>query len=125
VAPRAKRTERLDLHRSEYEQFSGRGVVLLRFEDLTAPEKRLVARDVFSSIGRERGDPYSVYARVLASWGIMCPHPQLRRLYGGRDRHGTPQPTDRYGWFRCESCGALAQNEPPSEPRSSTKRRKA
>ncbi len=70
----------------------------------------MVNRDVFSNIRSSDGDPYVVYANVLSSWGIMCPHPQTRRLYGGYRRHRVAQPVSRYFWYECECCGTLAPN---------------
>jgi len=84
----------------------------------------MVNRDVFTSIRENEGDPYKLYARVLSSWGVMCPHPQSKRLYGGVRRFHMPQPVFRYHWYSCECCGALTMNSDTSSSLDSSKKKK-
>lgn len=104
-----KRQTRLETHRDLYNS-GNRKTTLLRFEELSAREARMVNRDVFASIRESADDPYKLYARVLSSWGVMCPHPQSKRLYAGLQRFHTPQPASRYHWYSCECCGSLSVN---------------
>ena len=69
---------RLELHRLKYHKENHR-VPLLSMSSLDPVEKLLVSKDFFSRLFLQRriNQPYEVYAEVLSSWGIMCPHPQL------------------------------------------------
>lgn len=54
--------------------------------ELSKDERELVASEFFAAVwvDAQKHDYYEIYARVLASWGIMCPHPEDRRDYASR-----------------------------------------
>ena len=54
-------------------------------------------------------DPYEVYAETLAYYGIICPHPQQKRLYGGDTRSPIPLYDPMY--YDCEMCKCAVLNE--------------
>ncbi len=119
-----KKQTRLELHRETYVSESGR-VILLRFEELSSAEQQMVAKDIFSSIGKTGGDPYRIYAKVLSTWGIMCPHPQSKRLYGGRKRYPLPQLSEKYPWYLCECCESTCSNtDGPDQRKGLAKKKK-
>ena len=86
-----QRPTRLEIHRVKYAAANGR-LELLSLSELSDFEKGLISKDFFSALYRERRivDPYGVYSEVLASWGVMCPHPTEQvsldtcRACGGR-----------------------------------------
>lgn len=73
----ARKPTRLELHRLRYHKENHR-IPLLTMSCLDPIEKLLVSRDFFSRLFLEKRltHPYEVYADVLSSWGVMCPHPQ-------------------------------------------------
>jgi hypothetical protein len=77
---KSKTPTRLELHRLKFQQSKGKEQLLL-WDELTDAELGLISRDFFSRslFTKRQLDPYSAYADVLSSWGVMCPHPPDRR----------------------------------------------
>lgn len=75
--------------------------ILLRMEDLHESEKLLISRDFFelASISGEDHDPYDTYAKILIKWGIMCPHPEEKVTFSGRN-------------YNCNCCGSILSSDP-------------
>lgn len=107
---REKTQTALEKHREIFLSECGK-VSLMRFEELSAKEQRLVAHDVFSSIRESKDDPYRVYASVVSSWGLMCTHPQSKRLYDGKFRYNVSPAADKHRWYHCECCGSSTIND--------------
>ncbi len=59
---------------------------------------------------REASDPHHAYAEVLASYGIVCPHPLSKRMYeGGMRAKHFPLSTPLF--YHCEMCKCSVINE--------------
>lgn len=81
---------------------------MLKMSDLDPFEKQIVSDDFFSR--RQDGkDMGKNYLEVLSSWGIICPHPQDRRLYEGSIRSEHHE-SNRH-WFICEMCECHVIND--------------
>lgn len=100
----AKKPTRLELHRLTYHKAGKKGSLLMVAE-LDPEEHAQLSEHFFGEIRRHPGvDPYDIYSQVMADWGIMCHHPQTRRLYEGKEKlayHDT-----KYRWFMCTCCKA-------------------
>jgi hypothetical protein len=103
---------RLELHRLKYHQNGGGELLLLG--ELDDEERELVSHDVLTAIQREAGvDEYEIYSRTLADWGVMCPHPQVKRLYEGKQRLDVPAGLlGMFKWYFCECCKTYVLNKP-------------
>ena len=99
-----KDNSRLEKHRRDM-RCSGRTRPLMLLEELTRSDHDKLARAIFSSIGKNpKKDPLRVYGSVLASWGVMCPHPRSAREYEDYEQTGTwPWKFLRYS---CRACGS-------------------
>lgn len=101
---------RIELHRLKY-HWLGRKIDLIPFDSLDQEEKKIVAEDVLNKIYLNGSkDHYRVYAEVLASWGVICPHPQHMRLYSGHVR-SPYNPLTGHRWYDCQVCGCSTFNE--------------
>ena len=100
---------RIELHKLKY-HWLGRKTGMIEFHRLDDEEKKIVANDILHKIYESGGeDPYGVYAEVLAQWGIVCPHPQHMRSYGGTKKSEFPLTSFR--WYNCEVCKCTTMNE--------------
>lgn len=76
---------------------------LLQYYELDEDDRSRISADFFSALKRSpASDHYELFSEVLSAWGVMCPHPQDKRLYVGKERlilH-----TDKHKWFYCECC---------------------
>lgn len=106
----AKRPTRLELHRLKYRSAEGKHP-LIPWAELSDFEKNQFSKQFFNALflDKQRRDPYTVYVEELFSWGIMCPHPQHKRLYGGTVR--SESPVDSYRWYLCECCQCPVPND--------------
>lgn len=117
MSQRARIPTRIELHRLKYlwSKNQANFSELITFAELDPASKKLVSDDVFSQIRRNGGeDRYRVYAEVLASWGIICPHPQHMRLYSGKVE--SPFPLASHRWYKCKCCECSCMNEDFSLP---------
>jgi len=105
-----KRPTRLEVHRLKYRAAEGKHP-LIPWKDLSDFEKGQFSTAFFQSmfLDKQRRDPYAVYAEELSNWGIMCPHPQHKRLYAGLVRSEAPVGSHR--WYLCECCQAQVPND--------------
>jgi hypothetical protein len=106
----AKRPTRLELHRLKYCAAEGKHP-LIPWKDLSDFEKNQFSTSFFQAlfVDKQKRDPYVVYADELSNWGIMCPHPQHKRLYGGTVRSEVPVGSHR--WYLCECCASHCPND--------------
>lgn len=105
-----KRPTRLDLHRFKFHKDGEKGA-LLSLKDLSTEEMAILSTEIFSQMQKrdpEKTDMYEVYTGVLADWGVMCPHPQHKRLYEGKVE--SPVPKLNFKWYRCLACGCEVVN---------------
>lgn len=104
---------RLEEHRKklEVEQYLG---PLIPLHELTPEEVAIVNRSFLERCRRDRVEGtdgyYGTYVSVLHEWGIMCPHPQHRRLYDGLYASDVPLPFDEARWYHCGLCAAAVIN---------------
>lgn len=54
-------------------------------------------------------DMLRIYLEVLTSFGVICPHPQSKRLYSSYKKSYYPLINHR--WYSCEICFCLVINE--------------
>jgi len=82
---------------------------LLSIHDFEADEMSDLATEIFKRInnGKDK-DMYDQYLSVLMERGIMCPHPQQKRMYGSK--HSAYSLT-LYRWYDCNMCGCSVFNE--------------
>lgn len=68
---------RLELHRLKMHKSNGCREMLL-ITELNKEELLLIGESLFSELHINAGkrNIYEVYADVLSSWGVMCPHPK-------------------------------------------------
>lgn len=89
---------RLEAHKRRFELAERRGP-LLRLDELTVDEVALVNATFFERVNKAPPDDlaamYNIYAEVLHEWGVMCPHPSIRREYSLCGR-----------WYDCGLCKA-------------------
>jgi hypothetical protein len=98
----AQKPTRLELHRLKYLK-EERKMTLLQQGELDPEEHEQLSAAFFSAVRNNPGvDPYKVYVGIMSEWGIMCHHPQSKRMYEGTER--SEFHTDRYKWFFCECC---------------------
>ena len=95
--------EKFDDH---LEKFQGTGP-LMRYEDLGVGDQELIASEIFK-LAKDLKDPYNAYFFVITKYGLICPHPQIKRLYGSRKSN---IPLSDYKWYDCEMCGCSVVNE--------------
>ena len=82
---------------------------LLNIDELDDHEVARIATEVFKRIGDNRDDDmHEHYLAVLIENGLMCPHPQHKRLYGG-EKSTIPLTTP--AWYDCEMCRCSVFNE--------------
>lgn len=105
-----KKTLSIEEHALARKNNGGTGP-LLEYSKLSAKDIRTISKEIFSTIGSSMGDkdPYEIYIEVMMKWGIMCPHPQYKRLYEGKHRMSFP--TCKYRWFLCECCSSCVIND--------------
>lgn len=103
---------RLELHRLKRHHNGGKGQLLHMFE-LDDAERFLISRDFFQAVwvDGQRQNPYKILAEVLASWGVMCPHPEEQWDYGSR-------------WVACRGCGTILGPYSQTEPARCSRSRK-
>jgi hypothetical protein len=86
-------SSRLSSHRSKLRKNGGWGE-LISYSELSSQEKLFISSQVMAMVRRlPKDDPYSIFASVLYSWGIMCPHPAAKR-------------TQMRTCYHCGSCDA-------------------
>jgi hypothetical protein len=102
-----KTPTRIELHRLKFHA-SGRVIGLIPFDRLDQEEKKIVAQDILTNIYTTGEDPYKVYAEVLNSWGVMCPHPQHMRSYNGKS---SLYPIREVRWYKCLMCHCSIIND--------------
>lgn len=87
---------------------------LLPLDELAPDEVALVNQTFLEFCRRDRVDGideiYRAYIEALHEWGVMCPHPQHQRRYGGWQRSDVPVSFDDNRWFDCGLCGASVIN---------------
>lgn len=81
---------------------------LITIEDISHEDMSLIAHEIFRLM-KKYDDPYDAYIFVLSKYGIMCPHPQIKRLYNGFKKSAVPQV--QYKWYNCSMCKCSAINE--------------
>ena len=98
---------RLEIHRDEFHSGKCLGK-LLKIEELTVDELTMVNSSIFLYMGisdaQNLDGYYQVYIETLHSWGIMCPHPQIRRLYDGYRKSDYPIQFNESKWYSCTLC---------------------
>lgn len=87
---------------------------LLDPEDLSVEEKSLIYSSFMDRIRSDGAENlnqiYTAYLSTLHEWGVMCPHPQLYRMYGGFQRSDSPILPIDSPWFDCGLCMAAVIN---------------
>lgn len=83
---------------------------LLKLHDLDQKEAMFIAREVFKKIKNngQHDEMYRQYLLVLTKYGVMCPHPQQKRLY---NKEKLVYPSTIHMWYDCEMCGCCVLNE--------------
>lgn len=107
-----RRTDRreLVLHRNNFQAMKRTGP-LLRWSDLTPDAQAFLTQEfVIGSRGVFGTDLYGTYVGTLHSWGVMCPHPMVHRLYDGFRPSDIPLPFLTDPWFLCTLCGTRVVN---------------
>jgi hypothetical protein len=102
-----RKKTRFQEHCEEYLKSGGTGQ-LMRIEDVDGDDMSQIAGEIFR-LAKTMDDPYQAYVSVISKYGIICPHPQKKRLYDGR--HKSDVPVERYRWYDCTMCGCSAFNE--------------
>ncbi len=111
----ASRTDmtRLETRRKQMEEENAHGP-LLQIEELTSEEKAILNSSFLELCRRRKaadlGEVYQAYVDTLFHWKIMCPHPQVHRLYDGSMKSDSPLPFDTHKWFDCKLCGTAVIN---------------
>ena len=107
-------TTMIEARRERLEQVGFVGQRLLQIHELNSDDLvvlnncflervKVLSTDDLTSI-------YGAYTAVLHEFGIMCPHTQSFRLYGGQLRSDSPVPFAESHWFDCQLCGAAVIN---------------
>ena len=91
---------RIELHRLKFKK--EKGVALLSLSEMSRSEISFITKKVFSHIEEKKCDFYTAYHEVFADWGIMCSHPQEKRLYLGWLQLSVHNSQNK--WFRCSCC---------------------
>jgi len=81
---------------------------LMIIDDISQSDMSLIAYEIFRLI-KNYDDPYDAYILVLSKYGIMCPHPQIKRLYNGFKK--SMSPLANFKWYNCSMCKCAAINE--------------
>ena len=104
---------RLETKRKQMEEEKVPGP-LLQIDELTHEEKAIINASFLELCKRRKasdiGEVYRAYADTLHHWKVMCPHPQLQRLYTGSKRSDVPLSFEDHKWFDCKLCGAAVIN---------------
>lgn len=84
---------------------------LLSIEDIEPKDMVLISNKIFRSLSKTNNEDemYNAYLSVLAEHGIICPHPQHKRLYCGYFQ--SKEPLSSYPWYECTMCGCGVINE--------------
>lgn len=103
-----KVSEKLESHRLCYHKEHGK-IPLFLYEDLSPEDLQFISRLVLAKMAKsQERDRYEIMVDVLREWGIMCPHPLHRRVYG---KVMLEIPSADHRWFRCGSCDSYVRNE--------------
>jgi len=94
-------------HYKRYIKSGGAGP-LMKVEDVDEENMSIIAGEIFR-LSKLVEDPYDAYVQIISKYGIICPHPQRKRLYDGCFRSDTP--IARYRWYNCEMCQCSVFNE--------------
>ncbi len=71
---------------------------LLLYKELNNKEKLFITKKVLSEIFKNKNiDPYIIFSNILYTYGIMCPHPKIKR-----------KQLDLYK--TCDACGTIIMN---------------
>ena len=109
----SKTETRLEVHRRELQGLGGLGP-MLQIDDLSGDEIALINSDFLARCHSGNAEDiqqiYTAYVNTLHSWGVMCPHPQPHRLYGGWLRADMPQSFNDVKWFNCGLCSTSVIN---------------
>jgi hypothetical protein len=98
-----------DIHIESWKKFKKKGP-LIALDDLESNERSWLATKIFQLFGPlDEQSKYEAYMNVLHEYGIMCPHPQHKRLYGGTEQ--LPKPSDQHLWYDCTMCSCTVLNE--------------
>lgn len=86
---------RLELHRLRFNR-DGHTGSLLSFDELDERERDIISHEFFETlhVSGSMRDPYEAIVKVFSSWGIMCIHPEERRVACS---HG----------YVCNCCGCI------------------
>lgn len=104
---------RIEQHREDFESRKYCGN-LIRIEELSTEEIMLINASLFNEMRLSESetldDYYQIYIKTLHSWGIMCPHPQYKRLYYGNIKSEYPINFEHSKWYDCLLCGTSVIN---------------
>ena len=105
-----KKKTKFEKHVEDFQNGKGTGN-LLAIEDIDPKDMAVVAAKIFVGISdaKDENEMYCTYLSVLSAYGIMCPHPQHKRLYSGW--LSSKEPLLDYGWYTCTMCNCSAINE--------------
>lgn len=91
--------------------FTGHGYKgpLMTIDMVSSEDMHVINKHVWSLFRKSPGvDIMDLYLVAFNNLGIMCPHPQMYRLYSGK-RYYYPVATAK--WFFCEVCECNVINE--------------
>lgn len=75
---------------------------------MSKSEVSFISRKVFARIDETKCDFYTAYRDIFSDWGIMCPHPQEKRLYLGWLQLSVHTSANK--WFKCSCCNTIVVN---------------
>jgi hypothetical protein len=84
---------RLIQHQEQFKS-AGRLGSLLSFSDLTIHEKDFLSRSLMQLVKLTDEDPHELFAKICFSWGVMCPHPEVKQEF-------------KYTYSKCNACHSL------------------
>lgn len=90
---------RFQMHCEDF--ISSKSYTLIHIDDIDKSDLSMIAAEVFK-LAESIEDPYEAYIKVISKYGIMCPHPQNKRLYGGYLKSASQRFDFR--WFNCGMC---------------------
>jgi hypothetical protein len=83
---------------------------LLKHDELVPAEQALLREDFLRQrVGSDLPD-HTLYLGVMHSWGVICPHPQDRRVYEGLYWSDSSVPFDECSWYSCGVCNCIVIN---------------
>lgn len=101
-------------HTAQFQSNDKKGP-LVKIEDLAREDLDIVTSKIFRNINSSNADNidafYESYVNTLHEHGIMCPHPQVHRLYSNLQKSDAPLGFSQHKFYVCLICKSSVINK--------------